>query len=108
MTYTITADQLASVRAARLQLLDSPHENDHAAAKALDWVLTAEPSGWKPIETAPKAAGGLVDILLDGRRYASCHYDRICDEYRHITACGVLIRLKGASHWMPLPHPPEA
>lgn len=58
-------------------------------------------AGWKPIETAPKDC--LVDILNDGRRYAGCHYDRICDEYRHITACGVLIRLKNATHWMPIP-----
>ncbi|MDR6768661.1 hypothetical protein J2W88_003965 [Acidovorax delafieldii] len=67
---------------------------------------TAQAEGWRPIETAPK--DGLVDILNAGRRYAGCHYDRICGEYRHITACGVLIRLKSATHWMPLPPPPTS
>jgi hypothetical protein len=38
--YTITADQLASIAASRLQHLD---RGDEAAADALDWVLTAEP-----------------------------------------------------------------
>ena len=37
----MTPTQLESIRAARLQLLD---HGDEAAAKALDWVLTAEPS----------------------------------------------------------------
>ena len=36
----MTHDQLESIRAARLQLLD---HGDEAAAKALDWVLAAEP-----------------------------------------------------------------
>lgn len=36
----MTPTQLESIRAARLQLLD---HGDEAAAKALDWVLTAEP-----------------------------------------------------------------
>lgn len=62
-------------------------------------------SGWLPIDTAPK--NGLSDVFCNGRRYAGCHYDRFCDEYRHITACGVLIRLKGATHWMAAPDPPS-
>lgn len=61
---------------------------------------------WQPIETAPK--DGLVDIFANGRRYAGCHYDRICGEYRHITACGVLVRLGSATHWMPEPAAPTA
>ena len=61
---------------------------------------------WQSIETAPKG-GVLVDILCDGRRYAGCHYDRICDEFRHITACGVLVHLKKASHWMAVPAAPK-
>lgn len=40
MTYTITADQLASIKASRLQHLDN---GDEAAADALDWAVTAEP-----------------------------------------------------------------
>jgi hypothetical protein len=64
-------------------------------------------SEWKPIESAPRASGGMVDIMCNERRYAGCHYDHICDEYRHITACGVLIRLRNATHWMPLPQPPK-
>ena len=77
------------------------------AKLVFDYVasLPAAPPGWQPIETVPK--DGLVDILNDGRRYAGCHYDRICDEFRHITACGVLIRLKTATHWMPLPAAPS-
>lgn len=63
-------------------------------------------AGWKPIATAPKDR--LVDILNAGRRYAGCHYDRICGEYRHVTACGVLIRLKNATHWMPAPPLPAS
>lgn len=63
---------------------------------------------WRPIETAPMARGQLVDILLkSGVRYAGCHWDTICEEYRHITACGVLVRLKDAAYWMPLPPPPS-
>ena len=40
-TYTITEEQLATARAARLQLLD---RGDEKAAAALDWVLTKEPT----------------------------------------------------------------
>lgn len=63
-------------------------------------------AGWRDIATAPKDR--LVDILNAGRRYAGCHYDRICGEYRHVTACGVLIRLKNATHWMPAPPLPAS
>jgi hypothetical protein len=69
-------------------------------------MFKKEAPAWQPIETAPKERGGLVDIICNERRYAGCHYDRICDEYRHITACGVLIRLKGATHWMQPPAAP--
>ena len=62
------------------------------------------PEGWQPIDTAPK--DGLIDIFCNGRRYAQCHYDAICNEFRHITACGVLVILKKPTHWMPLPKPP--
>lgn len=72
-------------------------------AQAAEDKLSAQQ--WQPIATAPKG-GALVDILNDGRRYAGCHYDRICDEFRHITACGTLIQLKQATHWMPLPGSP--
>lgn len=41
-TYTITADQLASIKASHLQHLDN---GDVAAADALGWVLAAESSG---------------------------------------------------------------
>jgi hypothetical protein len=62
---------------------------------------------WMPIETAPK--DGLVDILMPGpRRYAGCHWDAICSEFRHISACGVLIRLRGATHWCAIPPLPAA
>lgn len=53
-TYTITADQLASIKASRLQHLD---RGDVAAADALGWVLTAEPS-----EAAPDALPALLEL----------------------------------------------
>lgn len=70
-----------------------------------------EPAEWQPIETAPRDV--LVDILMpENRRYAGCHWDSICGEFRNITHCGTLIRLRGATHWMPLPaaptHPAQA
>lgn len=42
-TYIITSAQLESVRAQRLQLLDGPNKNDHAAAARLDWTLSLQP-----------------------------------------------------------------
>lgn len=82
----------------------TPHGAALPPAAPADAV--AKSAGWQPIETAPKDA--LVDVFNNGRRYASCHYDVICREFRHITACGVLIRLKNATHWMPLPAAPDA
>lgn len=100
-TYTITADQLASISASRLQHLD---RGDEAAADALDWVLTAEPSGWRPIETAPKDE----DVLL------YCDHDQFMGEafFDHAEsdcwcwASGLLV--VSPSRWQPLPQPPEA
>lgn len=43
-TYTITAEQKALLDSIRLQLLDSPHKNDHAAAALLNWVETLQPA----------------------------------------------------------------
>lgn len=90
------------------RLMDALHDLDGG-----QWCPGLEPAqpapvvpGWQPIETASKG-GVLVDILCDGRRYAGCHYDRICDEFRHITACGVLVHLKKASHWMAVPAAPQ-
>lgn len=74
-----------------------------AIESALRAKNASSAGAWQPIETAPK--DGLVDICSEDRRYAECHYDRICSEWRHITACGVLIRLKKATHWM---RPPPA
>lgn len=53
-TYTITADQLASIKASRLQHLDN---GDEAAAKALGWVLTAEPN-----QSVPDALPALLEL----------------------------------------------
>lgn len=84
-----------------------PWNADEVAWQARGAALSAPAvPQWMPIETAPKDV--LVDIWLDGRRYADCHYDRICDEFRHITKCGVLVHLKKATHWMPLPAAPSA
>lgn len=43
-TYIITAAQLESVRAGRLQLLDSPNKSDHTAASWLDWAVALLPT----------------------------------------------------------------
>lgn len=84
-----------------LQLADAlANIDDFSAAptQAAPVAQLSEPLKWLPIETAPQS--GLVDIFCNDRRYADCHFDKICGEFRHITACGRLIRLKGASHWM--------
>lgn len=93
-----------------VQALAAPAPQDSLdSAQSSKGVAMQAPQApaWQPIETAPKERGGLVDIICNERRYTGCHYDRICDEYRHITACGVLIRLKGATHWMPIPAAPQ-
>lgn len=67
-----------------------------------------EAQQWQPIETAPKG-GCLVDILMPGgRRWAGCHYDAICDQWRNIGPSGhmVTVRADYPTHWMPLPPPP--
>jgi len=71
-----------------------------------------EPSGWQPIETAPK--DGLIDVWFvrsdgSGDRHASCYYDRICDEWRTSRPGGVLVAIKARSvtHWMSLPSAPS-
>lgn len=97
----ITAIRAALAAPAPQDSLDSAQPSKGVAMQA------PQAPAWQPIETAPKERGGLVDIICNERRYTGCHYDRICDEYRHITACGVLIRLKGATHWMPIPAAPQ-
>lgn len=71
--------------------------------------------GWRPIETAPR--DDLIDILIDGgQRWASCYYDRICDEWRTSRPSNKLAWVKAicVTHWYdfgggsPTPPAPEA
>lgn len=65
---------------------------------------------WLPIDSAPNG-GCLIDILMpNGKRWCGVHYDRICNEWRLITECGKLLRVKRdyPTHWMPLPPAPDA
>ena len=55
-TYTITAEQLATVRTQRKQLLDSPHKNDHAAAALLNWAETLQPIAVPPLSSVLASA----------------------------------------------------
>lgn len=76
----------------------------------LDAQLKAAPAPqWLPIESAPNG-GCLIDILMpNGTRWCGVHYDRICNEWRLITECGKLLRVKRdyPTHWMPLPATPS-
>lgn len=119
----MTNDQLESIRAARLQLLDSPNPNDHAAAKALDWVLTAEPSGWRPIETAPRD-GSIVLYWVAAVRYEGDEDTGLVhdvdvsapdfgrwtggDDGYHEPFSGIPGDGGAPTHWKSLPQPPEA
>ena len=63
---------------------------------------------WEQIETAPKK--GLIDLWLGDRRWTGCYWDNICQEWRKTTETLHLLYVpKGAAtHWMPLPEPPNA
>lgn len=61
-------------------------------------------SKWLPIETAPKDE--LIDILVGERRFTDCWWDTTCEEYRTTGNANMMIRLKNATHWMPLPEAP--
>jgi hypothetical protein len=65
-------------------------------------------SEWQPIETAPKE-GPLIDIWFNGKRWADCHYDSICDEWRTLSPGGRLVSVKArhVTHWMHRPSPPQ-
>lgn len=112
--YTPTPEQHQAIETARLQLIDL---GDSKTAALLDWAVTAEPSGWMPIETAPKdgtemllwEVGSNVPVIgswYDRRErwYASTeHYNTDGD------ACVIdTLWSDGIQHWMPLPQPPEA
>lgn len=57
-------------------------------------------SGWQPIDTAPKDGGQFVALWSDGR----CDMMGGWAEYEEILGYGE----KPATHWLPLPAPPEA
>lgn len=109
VSHTTDQERIAAACDLRVALAAPAPQDSLDSAQSSKGVAMQAPQApaWQPIETAPKERGGLVDIICNERRYTGCHYDRICDEYRHITACGVLIRLKGATHWMPIPAAPQ-
>jgi len=102
----MTNDQLESIRTARLQLLD---HGDEAAAKALDWVLTAEPSGWRPVETAPKDQYVLCWWSPERIEGAAWDWDEYTPNLKHWHYMQDGDAPNNAPlYWMPLPQPPEA
>lgn len=122
--YTITSEQLATIKASRLQHLD---HGDEAAAKALDWVLTAEPSGWRPIETAPQTGAtvllGFRNLAgkwrtVRGQWFSQAEIDESWEEPDdgepgwYETAVEAEdppnVWRVNPTHWQPLPQPPEA
>jgi len=54
----VTLSQLESIRAARLQLLD---HGDEAAAKALEWAVTAEPDEWRKYAKDAESAQACIE-----------------------------------------------
>lgn len=102
----MTNDQLESIRTARQQLLDL---GDEATAALLDWAVTAEPSGWRPIETAPKQGFVLLGNADEGWT-EQARWDEGRREWWSVNTDwtdahgGPLY----PTHWQPLPQPPEA
>ena len=95
----------------------------HDLLAAVRHALRAQPptpSGWQPIETAPKD-GTLVDLFVDGHRETDCCWHRLDWEiaYLHWPADsmgwatwserdGEYGRIEPApTHWQPLPAPPQ-
>ena len=58
-------------------------------------------SKWQPISTAPKKG----DVLL---YYPAKHNPHGQESHRPMVKIGRDIYLRRATHWMPLPDPPEA
>jgi hypothetical protein len=97
----MTHDHIESARVARLQLLDL---GDSKTAALLDWAVTAEPSGWRPIETLP--AEGEFLVFMPGER----HKTQVMNAHVNVTTIGhaFAFDLTRPTHWQPLPQPPEA
>lgn len=83
-----------------------------------EWSMRLHrPSGWQPIETAPKD-GTLIDLWVDGTRLPDCRWYAECAEWEQEPHwaqkyaetgpdCGFPV--SGApTHWMPQPEPPTS
>ena len=70
-------------------------------------------TGWQPIETAPKDGTAVLLYMADGK-YAAAEFRTRNDgiafwEIAHIETTGASICLLAkATHWQPLPAPPES
>ena len=103
-----------------------PDDTDLMLTDALASAIAAlraqppAPSGWQPIETAPKD-GTLVDLFVDGHREADCCWHRLDWEIAHLQwptdsmgwatwseRDGEYGRFDPApTHWQPFPAPPQ-
>lgn len=79
----------------------------------LRWHAEAllNPDPWRPISEAPKDV--LIDIWIDngsgsGVRWAGCHYDQICDQWRQNTPGHSVkwVPAKAVTHFCLPPDPP--
>ena len=61
---------------------------------------------WKPIETAPDDGSSFL-ACCDGEYITVCRYDWL-DEGEVIVCAWDMSRYGKATHWMPLPEPPDA
>lgn len=81
-----------------------------------DWLwrnaeALLNPEPWRPIGEAPKDV--LIDIWIDngngsGVRWAGCHYDQICDQWRQNTPGHSVkwVPAKAVTHFCLPPDPP--
>lgn len=106
-TYTHTAEQHAQLLTIQKQLIDLGEEK---TAALLDWAVTAEPAGWRPIETAETVANddGFPHILghgggssIEDCTFVMYHY---ASSWREAFSEAVV----EPTHWMPLPQSPAA
>lgn len=96
--------ELASARSALLALVASPAPAPEA------------PAGWQDISTAPKDFVTDIDMWANGERLTDCSWMRPTYGPREYAWCRhayddcngpVYNEVRGATHWMPLPEPPD-
>lgn len=83
-----------------------------AAYHILDAALTGQPqSGWRTIETAPKAEGGStigpVIMLASDHGHRTIGYWHEGSGWRSTHSHDVIEYWNALTHWMPLPPPPQ-